>query len=273
MIRSKPDVITAYVLLVVFSLFALVPALTLIIVALRPADSLGVGLNFTGLHFGNFAAAWRQAGLGSAFIASAIVAGTVSVGGTALAVLAGYALGSFRFFGSKALRYFLLLGLMVPAEATVVPMFYGELHLRLINTYAGAFLPLTALGIGFGTFWMRAFFVSVPPELFDAPHVDGSTSWRTLRRILLPMARPAILTLALLLFLTGWNDFLISLVTLQKPAVQTLQLAIAEFWGTYLTNDTLIAAAAIMAVTPIILIFLMTQRRFIRGLVGGAVKG
>jgi raffinose/stachyose/melibiose transport system permease protein len=273
MIRSKLELTAANVVLIAFSLFALVPVLTLIVVAMRPENSIGVGMDFTGLHFGNFASAWQQADLGSAFIASTIVAGTVSVAGTAFAVLAGYALGSFRFRGSNVLRYFLLLGLMVPAEATVVPLFYGENQLGLINTYAGAFLPLTGLGIGFGTFWMRAFFVSLPRELFDAARVDGSTSWTTLRRVLLPMARPAILTLALLLFLTGWNDFLISLITLQQPKVQTLQLAIAEFRGTYLMNDTLIASAAILSITPIIVIYLVTQRRFIRGIVGGAVKG
>jgi raffinose/stachyose/melibiose transport system permease protein len=188
-------------------------------------------------------------------------------------VVGGYALGCFRFRGRNVLRYFFLVGLMVPTEATVVPMFYGEERVGLLNHYAGAFLPLTGLGISLGMFWMRAFFVSVPRELMDAARVDGSTTWKTLTRILIPMARPAILTLAMLLFLTGWNDFLISLVTLENPGVQTLQLAISEFRGTYLTNDTLIAAAAVMAIAPIILIFLATQRRFIRGIVSGAVKG
>ena len=83
--------------------------------------------------------------------------------------------------GARSLRYFFLIGLMVPAEATVVPMFYGELHLGLINKYPGAFLPLTGIAIGLGSFWMRAFFVSIPRDLFDAAKVDGATSWTTLR--------------------------------------------------------------------------------------------
>jgi raffinose/stachyose/melibiose transport system permease protein len=273
-IGPKRDSVLAYTVLVVFAIFALAPILSLGLIALRPPNSLGVGgVDVTKLHFGNFKLAWDQAGLGSAFKASAVIAVFVSLAGTACAVLGGYALGCFRFFGRNIVRYFFLVGLIAPTEAAVVPLFYGEEKVGLLNHYAGAFLPLTGLGISLGAFWMRAFFVGVPRELLDAAKVDGSTPWKTLIRILIPMARPAILTLAMLLFLTGWNDFLISLVTLQNPNVQTLQLAISEFRGTYLTNDTLIAAAAVMAVAPIIVIFLLTQRRFIRGIVAGSVKG
>jgi raffinose/stachyose/melibiose transport system permease protein len=274
LIRSKMELRFSYLMLIGFAVFALAPILSLVLIALRPENSLGVGgLNLTKLHFSNLGLAWAQAGLGDAFIASTVVATTVGVVGTVCSIFAGYALGCFRFKGRNAVRYFLLAGLMVPAEATVIPMFYGEEHLGLLNNYAGAFLPLIGLGISFGGFWMRAYFLSVPREIIDAARVDGANSFQTLLRILVPMARPAILTLVLLLFLTGWNDFLISLVTLQTPNVQTLQLAISQFRGTYLTNDTLIAAAALMAITPIILVFLATQRRFIRGIVSGALKG
>jgi raffinose/stachyose/melibiose transport system permease protein len=273
-IRSRAEVFGAYAVLLVFSVFVLVPFGALVLVSIRPSDSLGVAINISdGIHLSNFSSAWSQAGLGSALLASFVVSGFVAVVGTACAVCAGYALGTLRFRGREAARYFLLLGLMVPVEATVVPLFYGELHLGLINTYAAAFLPLTGIAIGFGSFWMRAFFLSVPGELIDAAKVDGATHWSTLTRILLPMARPAMFTMAILLFLIGWNDFLVSLVTLQTPQVQTAQVALAGFRGTYLTNDTLIAAGALIVVLPVLVLFLLTQKRLVRGLLAGSVKG
>lgn len=274
MIRSRSEIIGSYTVLVVFSLFSLVPFVGLVLVSIRPSGSLGVGINFgQGIHFENFVAAWDQARLGSALLASFVVGGFVAVAGTAFATMAGYALGSLRFRGREGLRYFFLVGLMVPAEATVVPMFYGELHLGLINKYPGAFLPLTGIAIGLGSFWMRAFFVSIPRDLFDAAKVDGATNWTTLRLILVPMARPAIFTSVVLLFLTGWNDFLVSLITLETPGVQTAQVALAGFRSTYLTNDTLIAAGALTVVAPVIVLFLLTQRRLVRGITSGSVKG
>ena len=274
MIRSRLEMIGSYGALGLFSVFVLVPFAGLVLVSIRPSNSLGVAIDFRqGFHLDNFSSAWTQAGLGSALLASFVVSGFVAVVGTACAVMAGYALGSLRFRGREAARYFLLLGLMVPVEATVVPLFYGELHLNLINSYAAAFLPLTGIAIGFGSFWMRAFFVSVPRELLDAAKVDGATHWSTLIRVLLPMARPAMLTMAILLFLIGWNDFLVSLVTLQTPNVQTAQVALAGFRGAYLTNDTLIAAGALIVVLPVIVLFLLTQRRLIRGIMAGSVKG
>lgn len=274
MIRSRVEVVACYAALVIFSIFVLVPFAGLILVSIRPSNSLGVAINFNeGIHLSNFSSAWTQAGLGSALLASFVVSGFVAVVGTACAVMAGYALGSLRFRGREALRYFLLVGLMVPVEATVIPLYWGELHVNLINTYAAAFLPLTGLAIGFGSFWMRAFFVSLPRELLDAAKVDGASSWNTLLRVLIPMARPAILTMLILLFLIGWNDFLVSLVTLQTPNVQTAQVALAGFRSTFLTNDTLIAAGALIVVTPVIVLFLLTQRRLIRGVLTGGVKG
>jgi raffinose/stachyose/melibiose transport system permease protein len=274
MIRSRAEILACYAALVVFSIFVLVPFAGLILVAIRPSNSLGVAVNFSqGIHLDNFSSAWTQAGLGSALVASLVVSGFVAVVGTACAVMAGYALGALRFRGREAARYFLLVGLMVPVEATVVPLYYGELHLGLVNTYAAAFLPLTGLAISFGSFWMRAFFVSVPRELLDAAKVDGASNWNTLIRVLLPMARPAVLTMLILLFLIGWNDFLVSLVTLQTPDVQTAQVALAGFRSTFLTNDTLIAAGAAIVVCPVIVLFLLSQRRLIRGILAGGVKG
>ncbi len=273
MIQSRIQVATYYVLLALFTAVVYVPLVGFVLISLRPDEALGVAFDPSeGLHFESFVTAWNEAGLGSALTSSFIVATLAAVLGGGLSVLAGYALGTLRFTGQTVLRSVFLVGLMVPIEATIIPLFYWMRWLGLVNTYQGVILPFTGFGLAFGAFWMRAYFTTVPREIVDAARVDGASSWATLWRILVPAGRPAILTLVMLLFVFSWNDFFISLVILQTGDPQTAQLALSDFVSVHEFRAALIAAGAILAAVPVVLLYLATQRGFIRGVLSGAVK-
>ncbi len=185
----------------------------------HPADrAAGAGRRWrtsaqpNGLHVANFSKAWSDGHFSQYLRSSAIVVVAVVVISGLLSILAGYAFGMMRFRGDQALFYLFLLGLMVPLESTVVPLYYDFRDLGLTDTYAALILPQAGVSLAFGTFWMRAFFRSVPRSLVEAARLDGSSSWSTLWRVVLPLGRPAVLTMTVLVFMWTWNEFLLALV-------------------------------------------------------------
>ena len=147
---------------------------------------------------------------------------------TLFSILAGYAFGLMRFRGSSVLFYVFLLGLMVPTEAIIVPLYYDLRDLHLTNTYWALILPQIATSVAFGTYWMRTYFRSVPRSLIEAARIDGASSWFTLWRVLLPLARPAVLTMTVLLFMWTWNEFLLALVMVSDECLRTAPLGLAS---------------------------------------------
>jgi raffinose/stachyose/melibiose transport system permease protein len=188
-------------------------------------------------------------------------------------VLAGYAFGMMRFRGSQALFYVMLLGLMIPTEAMIVPLYYDFRDLGIVNTYWALILPQAGTSIAFGTFWMRAFFRTVPRSLVEAARIDGASSWSTLWRVLLPLARPAVLTMTVLLTMWTWNEFLLALVMVSDEGLRTAPLGLSFFQGRNQTDLTLLAAGAVIVAAPVVLLYVFLQRHFIRGMLSGAVKG
>jgi raffinose/stachyose/melibiose transport system permease protein len=184
---------------------------------------------------------------------------------TVLSVLAGYALGTLRFRGSQLVFALFLLGLMVPLEATIVPLYYDLREVGLTNTYWALILPQAAISVAFGTFWMRTYFRAVPRSLIDAARLDGASSWATLWRVLLPDARPAVLTMVLLVAMWTWNEFLLALVMVSDEGLRTAPLGLAFFQGRNVTDYELLAAGALIVAAPIVLLYLGFQRQFIRG--------
>jgi len=176
-----------------------------------------------------------------------------------------------RFRGENVLLLLILLGLMVPFEAVIIPLWQllGSLSLR--NTYWALILPQVALSFAFGTFWMRAHFKGIPTDLIDAAVVDGCGSWGVLWRVLLPLSTPALLSLVVLLFMWTWNEFLLVLVVAGGD-LRTLPVGLALLRGRYATDITLMAAGATMMCLPVIVIYILFQRHFIRGLISGALK-
>jgi len=192
---------------------------------------------------------------------------------TVLSCLAGYAFGTMEFAGSNVLFYLLLLGLMVPSEAVVIPLYYDLRDLHLTDTYVSLIFPQVAQSLAFGTFWMRAYFRSSSREIVEAARLDGASHGRVLWSILVPMGRPAVFTMVLLIFMWTWNEFLLPLVMISNESLRTAPLGLSAFQGQYTSGTALLSAAAVLVALPVLVVFLLTQRQFIKGMVEGSVKG
>ncbi len=273
--RATTRRVATHTVLAVFLLLAIAPILLMWLTALKSPQELAAnpfGLP-TQWRWENFAEAWRQGQFGVYVRNSVIVVVPVVLIAGALSVLAGYAFGRFDFRGKELLFVVFLLGVMVPSEGVVVPLYYQMRQFGLLNTYWALILPQIALSVSFGAFWMRAFFAEVPDDLVDAAAVDGAGPLRTLWAVLLPLGGPALGTLSVLLFMWTWNEFLLALVLVQDESVRTVPVGLSFFQGQYTAQVPLLAAAATIVSFPVIALYAVLHRRFIAGMASGAVKG
>ncbi|OZM83484.1 carbohydrate ABC transporter permease [Pseudonocardia sp. MH-G8] len=263
---SRTERAANYAILLLFATFALWPVLTILAGALGPDDSGGPG------GLANFPAAWEQGRFGSSMLTSVGVSTFVVVVAGVLSVLAGYAFGTMRVPAAGVLFPLFLLGLMVPTEVIVVPLYFDLRTFGLTNTFWAIALPQVAQSLAFGTFWMRAYFRSRPQSLIEAGRLDGAGSWRILWQILVPPGRPAIVTMVVLTFMWTWNEFLIPLVMATDGDLRTAPLGLAFFQGQHTSGFTLLAAGAVIVAVPVVVVYLFLQRHFIRGMLEGAVR-
>jgi raffinose/stachyose/melibiose transport system permease protein len=263
-----------YIVLAFFTVLAVAPLAAILLAALHPSGALLSGVELPdSLSLSTFRTAWDEGGFGRLMASSALVAVSVVGLTTLLCIPAGYAFGTMRFPGATPLFYLMLTGMVVPFESLIVPLYYSFRDAGLTDSYLGLILPQTGLSISFGTFWMRAFFRSVPPELGDAARVDGASSWRVLWRVLVPIGRPAILTMVLLVFMWTWNEFLLALVMISDDAHRTAPLGLSVFKSRYGIDVPSVSAAATLVALPVLVVYVFLQRHFIRGVLSGAVKG
>jgi len=272
--RSGAASLAGPVIMGAFALSVLVPFAGLVLAALNPPGTIVSGLAWpehpTLATFGD---AWSAAGFGGLLRNSAVIVLGVVPLSLVCAILAGYAFATMEFRGRKVLFGFLLLGLTLPYEAAVVPLYYDLRSFGLTDTPLALILALVGLFMPFGAFWMRQQFLAVPAELVEAAALDGANSWTVLWRVLVPCARPALTTLGLLYFLWGWNQFLLALILIQDPAKRTAPAGLGFFVGAYSMDVPMLAAATLIVITPVVLVYLFFQRHFISGMLAGAVKG
>jgi multiple sugar transport system permease protein len=205
------------------------------------------------------------------FTNSVVVAATVTVGNLVFCSMLGYALAKLDFPGRRALFVLVLGTLMVPGMVVFVPLFVIVSNMGLTNTYPGLILPY--LAGPFGVFLMRQFISGIPDELMDAARVDGAGEWRIFSRVVMPLCGPALATLAILTFLTSWNNFLWPLVVAQTEDMYTLPVALALYAvGQNATRYGLLMAGSVVVVLPIIALFLLLQRYFVRGIAMTGIK-
>ena len=193
MTATRREQLLSYAVLGVFCVVAIYPILSILLLAFHERSDLVTGFSVPdSFDFGTFREAWDLGNFDRGLLNSFIVAATVSVVSAVLSTLAGYAFGAMRFRGSDALFYLLLVGLIFPYEATVIPLYYVFKDAGLTDSYWALILPQIGLSVPFGTFWMRAYFRSSPNSLVEASRLDGASSFVTLWRVLLPQAWPAI---------------------------------------------------------------------------------
>ncbi|WEK62213.1 MAG: carbohydrate ABC transporter permease [Candidatus Microbacterium colombiense] len=274
MIVNKSEVIIGRIVLIVVLLLTVIPIVNMLSAALQPADRNPTGLAWpTDPQWGNFVTAFETGHVFQLMGSSLFIVVFVVPICLLFATLAGYALGNLRMKGGRFLFIFLLLGLTIPFEALIIPLYYQIQSMGLLNTQWAIILPLIGLYMPFSVIWMRAHFVSVPQELSEAARVDGATTIQEFRRIQLPLARPALSALAILLFLWTWNQFLLPVVLVSDPLNRTVAGALTFFQGQYSSSLPLLNAGALIIIVPTILVFVIFQRQFIKALLQGAVKG
>ena len=252
-----------HAILVLFSVIAVFPMIGIVAQALQLPHA----------DLSTFGTAWREGHFATYLRNSVIVTAVTVVAAGVLSIMAGYALGTMRFRGSGALFLVFVAGLTIPTEAIVVPLYFDLRSAGLDNTYAGLILPQVAMSVAFGTFWMRAYFRSVPRSLLEAARIDGASSWTTLWRVLVPVGRPAILTMVLLTTMWTWNEFLLPLVIVNSDeGLRTAPLGLSFFQGTHKTDYSLLMAGALIIAAPIVIVYVFLQRQFIAGMLSGAIK-
>ena len=219
----------------------------------------------------NFVVAWGRAKLGEYFINSVITtAGAVALL-LLISSLAGFALAMLRFPFRRLIFLVILASLMIPVQVVLVPFYRTVIALDLVNTRIGLIISYTAFFLPFSVYLMTAFYASLPRELVEAARIDGASFVQVWRYVMLPLGKPALITLGILNTLYCWNDVLISLLVLQKQ--RTVMVAIAALRGEYTTNVPLLTAGIVLAAAPIVIIYVVFQRRIVDGIAVGAVKG
>ena len=263
-----------HAVLVVFAAIALYPIVIMWVTALRPkAETMQSPFGLpTSLYLDNIATAWTRGRFADYFLNSLIITAPAVIGVTILSALAGYGIARFRFPGRGPIFVVILLGLTIPFQSVMIPLYYQLLAMGLLGTYWSVILPSIAFGLPFGVLLMASFFEDLPTELSDAARVDGCGELRIFWSIMLPLARPAISTLIVFQFMRTWNEFLMPLLYLQDEALRPIPLGLMFFQGAYTRDIGLIAAGVTLATIPVILVYLIFQRQFVRGLTAGAVK-
>ncbi|MBL8596964.1 MAG: carbohydrate ABC transporter permease [Devosia sp.] len=210
---------------------------------------------------------------GQYFLNSLFVAVTATTIAVLLSAMMAYGFARYRFPGREWLFRILLLGLMIPALMLIVPQFVLAKWLGLIDTLWGLIVFYVAGNLALNTFLLRGFFEALPQELDDAMQIDGANAWRRFIGLALPLARPALATATIFTFLATWDEYAWALTSITSPENKTLPIAVALLQGPRGTQWGLVFAASIIAILPVIAVFLIFQRHFVQGLTAGAVKG
>ncbi len=270
---TPAGVVARYAGLVALAIFTTFPLLWLASVALRRTGSVfGVPpvLVPWPMTLANFATVWQTMPLPQFFLNTLILCGIGVAANVLFCALAAYPLARMEFPGRRVIFALLLSTLMLPGHVGLIVNFVTLMRLRLIDTYAGVLLP-GAVSV-FGIFLLRQAFLTVPQELEDAARIDGASEWTIWLRVMLPVIAPALAALALFEFVAVWNSFLWPLIVLKSPDKYPLAVGLLYLSGLFAHNTRAVAAGAVLMTLPIIVVFLFTQRYFIRGLTVGAVR-
>jgi multiple sugar transport system permease protein len=263
-----------HLVLIPIAVVMVIPLVWMLVTSLQTLDETRhypPSLVPTSLQFQNYTEVLQRAPFARWFANTLIVTVVVVVGNLFFCSLAGYAFARIKFFGREVVFVLVLATLMVPFQVVIIPTFLIVKSFGLIDTLGALILP--NLASAFGIFMLRQFFRTLPIELEEAARIDGASRLGILFKIVLPLSGPALATLAVIMFLWTWNDFLWPLITIYSESRMTLQLGLATFQGAHQTNTNLLMAANVMSMIPVLLLFFFAQRYFIRGIATTGLKG
>ncbi len=262
-----------YLLLIVIAWCAVGPILWAVAASLKTEGAISDPNPLpTAPHWSNYREVFALLPLGRMLANTALYAGCVTAGQVLFCSLAGYAFARLRFPGRDVLFIAYLATLMVPITVTVIPQFLLMRAFGWVDSPWSMIVP-GLFGSAFGTYLMRQFFRTLPLELEEAAILDGCSIWQTYWRVLVPQARPAMTVLAVLTWITVWNDFLWPLVMIQRDEISTITLGLVRLQGQYHTNWPILMAAALIVLAPLLVVYLYAQKSFVRGIAQSGFGG
>lgn len=261
-----------HVLLLVGSVAMLVPFLVMLYVSLMPEEViLSRQFSLDLITFENYVETFRAVPFGRFYFNSLFVATATTVIQILTASLAAFAFARLRFKGRDTLFLLYLATLMIPFQVTMIPNFILIRYLRWYDSYQALILP-AAFSV-FSTFLMRQYFMSLPLDLDEAARMDGASSWRIWAQIILPLSGPVVAALTVFNFQASWNDFLWPLVVTNSETMRTIPIGLSSFQGQYSTEWHLLMAGSVVALLPVLIIYIIGQNWFVRGIALSGMGG
>ncbi len=264
----------SHAILALLAIVTIVPLASIFLASLHEPGSLIVGLSLpTEFHWENYAIAWNAGGFAPLIRTSLIIALCVVPLALALGSMAAYGLTMLRIPGRAALLALFVAGMTIPIELVIIPLYFDLRAFGLTNSLGPLILAETSLFLPFSVFWMTTQFRAIPSELAEAAKMDGAGQFRVLWHVALPLVRPGLVTLGLLVFLWSWKQFLLVLVLIQDPALRTAPAGLGFFVGENSIDIPMLSAGTLIVIAPVLVLYLIFQRKFADGLLQGAVKG
>jgi alpha-glucoside transport system permease protein len=266
-----------HAVLLLLTVLWIIPSVSVVLTSVRPPTdiaSTGWWTFFTNpqVTLDNYAAVVSQLGFARAFVNSVLITVPSTVLPIALAALAAYGFAWLRFPGRDAVFLVVVALMVVPIQTAFVPALQIFKGLGIGSSFLAIWIAHTTFALPFAIFLLRSFMVQLPPELMESAQIDGASSFRIFRSIILPLSRPAIASLAVLQFLWVWNDLLMALIFIQRDDMYPLTNATAKLLSTYGTNFNYLSASAVLLMVVPVIVFVALQRQFVRGIVAGSVK-
>lgn len=273
--RREPSKIPYYVILVLLALLALGPLVIVVFNSLK--SSAEIGRNPLGLPlspvFENFPAAWTQGDFSTTMVNSTILTVGTVVGVCIIAGTSAYAMARLDLPGTDAVLLYLFVASAVPFQLFLVPLFFLWSILHLTNSRFGLIVIYWAIFSPLATLLLRSYLVGLPRDFEDAARIDGANELQVMLRVVLPLSWPGLLTVALVSGVAAWNEFFFAITFIQDKNLKPVTTSFLAFQSTYSQEWGLTSAAAIYIILPIVVLFLILQRRFISGLTAGGLKG
>ena len=274
-IKYRSEIIIIYAVLLFFTVVMIYPLIWMIFNSLKSmqeffSDQWGFPQVF---RIDNYIKAWTTGKLGLYMFNSVIVTLSSVTGLIVIASLAAFAFAKLDFYGKRILFFYLLLGMMFPPQIIIIPLFGIMSRLGWISKYQALIVPYIALGLPFALFLLRAFFISVPKEIMDSARVDGASDIIIFIRIMFPMVLPGIGIVGIFSGVGIWNEFLFSLLFMQKNTMKTMPAGLMAFFGRHKVDYTQLFAGLVIVIIPMIIFLIIFQKSLVKGITAGSLKG
>ena len=272
--RRVPSLVPNYTILALLAAFTLLPLLVLAVNSVKSTSEIAqdpFGLPKE-ILWSNYTEAFEEGNFATTIRNSVVLTSSTVVITLLFAGMAAFALARLRLRGSNVISFYFLVGTGVPAQLFIIPLFFVWKQAGLVNSHLGLIIIYVALFSPFSTYLLRSYMLSLPEEFIDAAKIDGANNWQVLRHVIMPLTWPGFLTAGLVIGLGVWNEFLFAVTFLHQPDLKPISTSLFAFQQRYGRDWGLTNAGSIIMLLPVLILFLLLQRRFIEGLTQGGLK-